>query len=569
LLDSLLQETATMEDDRVEYWIYPTEDGLDSLTTLAQVWRVVEDSVKTFLWNQQLFNLKIVQEKDSWHLYGSVRYGDSVQDEWMVVALLKFITSKLDNMSARVTDSDGEIILIEAADQVPRWAGEPALAEGRVFLFNGEVHLLPVCVTPGDVTPFPAGTPDPAAAAAFISAYPHLSRAKENVQQCISARLGGLPLDVADNHHTTSVLLPPLLAATLGTNKQHVCDIINGLRDRDHIDLRNTRNMTRVRPTNRSSYSLTFPKCLYALVSSIDVRPHRCSGWEVDEKVKEDLLGYKLSLGLEIILSRHRAEKQSTEGNIGWENFIKKLNDVGYFQGELEGSAKHNCLLENAREFLKGAGEDSHHSRLDVLVDTVQRYEGGTLTAPPTGWLPKGGKEGDEAWMEITPESLDKMLAARFGVPQGGENNIPGELSSFLSKFSDMAGVDDKDQLDFDPSNLVDSMKKLLGENGGKFMGQNGAFNQDMLDSDIEDSSDEDGDNDEEDPVIVDYMSRLDAEVDGSVKGRDDIPDQDKPLEIDSSVLSNLLASYQAELGMSGPASSILNTLGINPGLKD
>ena len=30
-----------------------------------------------------------------------------------------------------------------------------------------------------------------------------------------------------------------------------VCDIINGLRDRDHIDLRNTRNMTRVRPTNR------------------------------------------------------------------------------------------------------------------------------------------------------------------------------------------------------------------------------------------------------------------------------------------------------------------------------
>ena len=72
-----------------------------------------------------------------------------------------------------------------------------------------------------------------------------------------------------------------------------------------------------------------------------------------------------------------------------------------------------------------------------------------------------------------------------------------------------------------------------------------------------------------QDPVIVDYMSRLDAEVGGSVKGRDDIPDQDKPLEIDSSVLSNLLASYQAELGMSGPASSILNTLGINPGLKD
>jgi len=348
-----------------------------------------------------------------------------------------------------------------------------------------------------------------------------------------------------------------------------VCDIINGLRDRDHIDLRKTRNMTRVRPADRSLYSLTFPKVLYALLSSIDVRPHRCSGWEVDEKVKADLLGYKLSLGLEIILSRHRAEKDSSEGNIGWENFIKKLKDVGYFQGELEGSVKYNCLLENAREFLKGAGEDSYHSRLDTLVDTVQRFEEGTLPAPPTGWLPEGGEEGDEAWMEVTPESLDKMLAARFGVPQGGEENIPGELSSFLNKFSDMAGVGDKDQLDLDPNNLVDSMKKLLGENGEKLLGQNGAFNQDLLDSDFDDSSDEDGENDEEDPVIVDYMSRLDAEVGGSVKGRRDIPDQDRPLEVDSSVLSNLLASYQAELGVSGPASSILNTLGINPGVKE
>ena len=49
------------------------EDGLDSLTTLAQVWRVVEDSVKTFLWNQQLFNLKIVQEKGKQHFLSCVQ----------------------------------------------------------------------------------------------------------------------------------------------------------------------------------------------------------------------------------------------------------------------------------------------------------------------------------------------------------------------------------------------------------------------------------------------------------------------------------------------------------------
>ena len=48
--------------------------------------------------------------------------------------------------------------------------------------------------------------------------------------------------------------------------------------------------------------------------------------------------------------------------------------------------------------------------------------------------------------------------------------------------------------------------------------------------------------------------------------GRSDLPDLERPLEVDSNVLSNLLSSYSAELGYGGPASSILNTIGINPG---
>ena len=42
---------------------------------------------------------------------------------------------------------------------------------------------------------------------------------------------------------------------------------------------------------------------------------------------------------------------------------------------------------------------------------------------------------------------INSQFCARFGVAKGGENNIPGELSSFLNKISDMAGVGDKDDL--------------------------------------------------------------------------------------------------------------------------
>lgn len=217
----------------------------------------------------------------------------------------------------------------------------------------------------------------------------------------------------------------------------------------------------------------------------------------------------------------------------------------------MQGSVKYKHLAEKAQEFMKSSDEGSHHSRADNIVKIVESFENGDLKGPSSGWLRPGGLDGDESWMEVTPESLDRMLAARFGVAHGGEENIPSELNSFLSKISDMAGVGDKDSVDLDPNNLISSMKKLLGEPDDHIF------------------SDEDSDEsyDEEDPVIIDYMNRLDAEVSG-LKGREDLPDQDKPLEVDTNVLSNLLASYSAELGFSGPASSLFSTLGINPGVK-
>ena len=219
--------------------------------------------------------------------------------------------------------------------------------------------------------------------------------------------------------------------------------------------------------------------------------------------------------------------------------------------GELKGSAKHRALTENALRFWRSSKEDSYHSRLDNIVDLLDKFLRNELVPPDQGWLRPGGVVEDESWLEVTPESLDRMLAARFGVAEGGEENIPGELDTFLKKISDMAGVGDKDSLDFDPNSLVNSMKTLLGEPEGNIFSE-------------EESSEGEG---EEDPVILDYMTRLDAEV-GQVKGREELPDLDRPLDVDSSVLSNLLASYSAELGCSGPASSILTSIGINPGQK-
>ena len=64
-------------------------------------------------------------------LQGLANYGDSVEDEWLIVYILRELSSRFENLWIRVTDSDGEFLLIEAANALPRWLN-PEVAENRV-----------------------------------------------------------------------------------------------------------------------------------------------------------------------------------------------------------------------------------------------------------------------------------------------------------------------------------------------------------------------------------------------------------------------------------------------------
>ena len=142
----------------------------------------------------------------------------------------------------------------------------------------------------------------------------------------------------------------------------------------------------------------------------------RASGWTVDEGKKAEVLGYKLSLGLELLLSRNRssAAPSSSPGAAGpaWANFLGRLATLGYFQGELEGSVRYRELAVRAAQYWTSGEEEEEaggrHGRLDRLVCLVGRLEGGgELSAG--GWLrPAPARDDDESWMEVTPESLDK-----------------------------------------------------------------------------------------------------------------------------------------------------------------
>lgn len=56
------------------------------------------------------------------HLYGLTFYGENIQDEWYIVEIICHLTKIYPNVIGRLCDSDGEFLLIEAAEVLPKWA---------------------------------------------------------------------------------------------------------------------------------------------------------------------------------------------------------------------------------------------------------------------------------------------------------------------------------------------------------------------------------------------------------------------------------------------------------------
>ena len=92
----------SISEDTLHYTIYPPLDSSDkaSVTALAvSISNQVNTMLPDFVWHRDAFEIKLVQDQDnteSWNLEGRMRVGDSVDDEWCTVWLLKELSSKWD-----------------------------------------------------------------------------------------------------------------------------------------------------------------------------------------------------------------------------------------------------------------------------------------------------------------------------------------------------------------------------------------------------------------------------------------------------------------------------------------
>lgn len=70
-------------------------------------------------------------------MYGLTFYGENIQDEWFIVEIINHLTKIYPHVIGRTFDADGEFILIEAAEVLPRWANPDTCAQRvcSIYLF--------------------------------------------------------------------------------------------------------------------------------------------------------------------------------------------------------------------------------------------------------------------------------------------------------------------------------------------------------------------------------------------------------------------------------------------------
>lgn len=97
----IFKRPPSIAEDALHYSIFPSDTATDkaAVSALALGLQAFLDSVlKNFIWHRDSFELKVAHEEssDTFYLEGDFRVGDSVDDEWCAVWLLREISSKWD-----------------------------------------------------------------------------------------------------------------------------------------------------------------------------------------------------------------------------------------------------------------------------------------------------------------------------------------------------------------------------------------------------------------------------------------------------------------------------------------
>ncbi|KAM4636429.1 protein ecdysoneless homolog [Discoglossus pictus] len=565
-----------------------------------------------YIWQNQPFNLRYKSKKGDApdNIGGVTHFGDNIEDEWFIVFLIQQITKAFPDLAARVEDNDGEFLLIEAADFLPRWL-KPENSSNRVFFYRGELCIIPLRQS-GEVTD-PATNMTITQALALLAAHPENFLAGQSVSKAVKRRIQGYPEKIKDSIHRAHCFVPAGIAAVLKERPKLVSAAVQAFYLRDPIDIKSCRTFRHFLPETRVLTSVTFTKCLYAQLSQQRFQPDKRSGYNLPAlthpKYKAHELGMKLAHGFEILCSKcPKSAADSSRCSLHsplWAGFLSTLKKNDFFKGEMEGSAQYCELLKVAEIYFQQSvikpessvalspGEEVL-SLLNTLPVNMEEMKLEEADLPP---------DDDDSWLDISPDKLEQILQDAAGsnesVPPAADDHdkkcdlteVTNSMKAFISKVSshegaEMPWVPSEMPITFDVDSFKSALEKILGsspEDSDDLESEEGFESYD---------SDEDMGADQETPISEDalgslrsYMEVMDHELAQTNIGKsfttkrkeggatqpepveEDIAAEEAsvdPVDVDLNLVTNLLESLSSQAGLAGPASNILQSMGVH-----
>ena len=623
---------AELPDDCVEYSLHLISQDLDAANDsevrnrLRDVQKYASELQKTwtkdYIWQRQGFSLELTKENGEvcmplWRtkeneltlsvgvslLSGRTEYGDSVEDEWVVVWLLRELTKKFDDLWIKITDSDGEFLLIEASGTLPAWL-EPDVAENRVWIHNGGLVIIrPETAAKSRRTAEKLTLQE---ARSIVLEKPTRLLRSTSIQEEAFYRLRNYPAKIQENMHHALARLPRKIVFLLRQKPAYIAPAVEAFYLRDPIALKplqtkGSLDQLTFPSTDLVTVTVKVPRVAYAQLKSQDFPvPAVWDGKMPSKSDAEDYVraetGMKIACGFEMLVSdSHYQDKAAvremkmllddletgdetlpTNGEIeSWEQIQddEKWLDISFedLEGELAGKSRDPASTSKSKGTFGDVGAQENLQRIvkqfeDFLNDDKAGVEGAGMFEDDSDSEDldddsddAASDPGEDKDASFDEDEFTKMMREMMGMPAGvmkevmAGKDLHKKTGAHDAADAPKSGrVEEIDGSQSESGNDED-MKELMRQMEAELR-ESGALNLDPSTRKVGAAG-----------KAVEGGGKAKAPVPTTEHEEDDDESSDDGSEndMDINLARNLLESLRSQAGMAGPGSNLMGMMGM------
>ncbi|KAK2677603.1 hypothetical protein RAB80_006343 [Fusarium oxysporum f. sp. vasinfectum] len=507
-----------LPDNCVEYLLFFIDPQVDIRKQLAQIENIRRSAIelattltKDYIWQKDEFNLTLKNENGLVYLHGITDYSDAVEDEWLIVYILRELSKSHPNLWIRVFDTDGEFLLVEAANVLPRWLN-PEIDNNRAWINKGNLLLIPVKDEEG-LRARNLELPD---AVQAIKTKRDALVHSGFVEAEAFYRLEKYPGQISESLHHSLITIPRKLAYILHSLPKSVAPAVEEFYLRDPIALKRV-----ISPTQPFTFP---PEDLITISVSCDP-----NGSMPPPSWSEVL---------------RKAQKEAPSGEA--DKIMARL-DIGM---------KLTCGFE-----MLAVKAEKSKSRVvrELAIELEDLAEDGNEALPSDEDI-KSWKDHDvddsEAWMDINYQDFEKELdgkrenASSNSKPGFGDANTQSDLRKIVSRFEAFLN---------DDNSSINTAKKAATQSNPPVIDEEDEEIQ-KLTTEFEAELNEHG------ALKLDPVEKQPRLKDATQKGgessladiKEEEQNSEEEVDIDYNLAKNLLESFKSQAGMAGPTGNLL-----------